>query len=99
MRIVAVSTLQKFWLRHPQAKSPLQTWVRRVRQESWKGPHDVKTMFRSADFVGHRIVFNVGGNDYRLVVDPWYEGETLYVKFVGTHAEYDGIDVEDVSHD
>ena len=85
--------LQEFWARHPRAMAPLQAWYRLVRQAQWNGPHDVRAQFNSADFVGdNRVVFNIGGNNYRVVVRVSYPYRQVLVKFVGTHAEYDDID-------
>mgnify|MGYP001810559947 FL=1 len=67
-----------------------------VSSVSWSGPADVKDQYRNASFVGDRVVFNIAGNKYRLVSYINYEHYTVYVRFVGTHAEYDKIDVEKV---
>lgn len=97
MRIIAVSTLRAFWSRRPDAEQPLRAWVHVVRGADWSKPTDVKQMFRSADIVRNdRVVFNIGGNKYRLVAAVHYRGKRLYVRFIGTHAEYDRIDAERV---
>jgi mRNA interferase HigB len=97
MRIVAKSTLQAFWRRHPDAEGPLLAWYREVEKEDWEGPANVKEKYRNASFVkGNRIVFNIKGNDYRLIIKANYKYRMLYVRFVGTHAEYDKIDAEEV---
>jgi mRNA interferase HigB len=99
MRIIAVSTLREFWSRpgRHDAEQPLRAWVHIVRAADWSKPTDVKRMFRSADIVGgERVVFNIGGNKYRLVAAVHYRGKRIYVRFIGTHREYDGIDVERV---
>ncbi|MEK7244416.1 MAG: type II toxin-antitoxin system HigB family toxin [Pseudomonadota bacterium] len=97
MRIVAVSTLKEFWSqpgRH-DAEQPLRAWVHIVKAAAWARPTDVKQIFRSADILrGGRVVFNVGGNKYRLVAAVHYRGQRAYIRFIGTHKEYDKIDAE-----
>ena len=71
----------------------MRTWVSVVRAAEWSKPTDIKEMFRSADILANdRVVFNIGGNKYRLVVAVHYRGKRVYIRFVGTHAEYDRID-------
>jgi mRNA interferase HigB len=96
MRIVAKRTLREFWERYPDAEDPLLAWYREVEKEDWTKSSDVKDKFRSASFVGDRVVFNIKGNDYRLVVKINYPYRVVYVRFVGTHEEYDEIDVKEV---
>jgi mRNA interferase HigB len=99
MRIIAVSTLRNFWRRpgRSDAEQPLRAWVHIVRAAEWLKPTDVKMMFRSADILkNERVVFNIGGNKYRLVAAVHYRGRRLYVRFIGTHKEYDAIDAETV---
>jgi len=97
MRVIAKSTLQAFWRRHPDAEGPLLAWYREVEKEDWDGPAKVKAKYRNASFVAHnRVVFNIKGNDYRLVVKINYPYRMVYVRFVGTHTEYNKIDVEEV---
>jgi mRNA interferase HigB len=99
MRIITVGRLRDFWRRpgREDAEQPLRAWVHVVRAAEWSKPTDVKEMFRSADIVPNgRIVFNIGGNKYRLVVAVHYRGKRVYVRFIGTHKEYDKIDVTTV---
>jgi mRNA interferase HigB len=99
MRILAVSTLKEFWARpgRGDAEQPLRAWVRIVRAADWSKPTDVKAMFRSADILpGGRVIFDIGGNKYRLVAAVHYRGKRVYVRFMGSHREYDKIDVETV---
>lgn len=97
MRIISRATLRDFWERHPQAREPLQAWFREVAREEWDTPAQVKARYRSASFVAdNRVVFNIKGNDFRLVVRINYPARIVYVRFVGTHGEYDRIDVEEV---
>lgn len=97
MRIIAKRALRQFWERSPQAQAPLETWFRTVSKADWKGPADVRATFRSADFVaGNRVIFDILNNRFRLVAHVAYRHHTVLVKFVGTHADYDRINPEDV---
>jgi mRNA interferase HigB len=97
MRVIAKKALREFWERFPDAEGPLLAWYREVEPEDWDAPAKVKEKFRNASIVGNnRAVFNIKGNDYRLVVRINYPYRVVYVRFVGTHAEYDRIDVEEV---
>jgi mRNA interferase HigB len=97
MRIIARRTLREFWEKHPDAEQPLRTWYTNVRQAEWRTSSDVKRTYRSASFVGNdRVVFNIKGNRYRLVVVVVYRHSAVYIRFIGTHQEYDNIDVATV---
>ena len=97
MRIIAKRNLREFWELHPDAEGPLLAWYREVQKEDWNTPAKVKAKYRSASVIGdNRVVFNIKGNDYRVVVKINYPYRVVYIRFVGTHAEYDGIDAEEV---
>jgi mRNA interferase HigB len=97
MRIIAISTLRNFWIKHPDAQTPLQAWYALASRAQWKSPSDIKGAYRNASFIANnRIVFNIKGNDYRLVVLVRYDKGLLFVKFVGTHSQYDKINVSAV---
>lgn len=99
MRIIAVGALRDFWTRpsRADAEQPLKTWVHVVKDADWSKPSDVKQMFGSADIRRNgRAIFDIGGNKYRLVVAIHYRGKRVYVRFIGTHREYDRIDAETV---
>ncbi len=98
MQIIARRTLRLFWERHPQAEGPLRAWFAQVSRAEWTGPADVKRGFgATVDVVGdNRLIFDIGGNKYRLVVHVAYRFGRVLIKFVGTHAEYDRIDPEAV---
>jgi mRNA interferase HigB len=99
MRIISVGTLRDFWSKpgRDDAEQPLRTWVKVVKVAEWSRPTDVKKMFRSADILANgRAIFDIGGNKYRLVVAIHYRGKRVYVRFIGTHKEYDKIDVRTV---
>jgi mRNA interferase HigB len=94
MQVIAKRTLRLFWRRHPQAEGPLRAWHAAVSRATWNGPADVKAAFGpTVDFVAdNRIIFDVGGNKYRLVVHVAYRFKRVLIKFVGTHKAYDRID-------
>lgn len=99
MRVIARRALQEHWERpgRGDSKEPLQAWFAEARQAKWATPADVKAQYGSASFVAdNRVVFNIAGNKYRLVVHLHYERQICRVKFVGTHAEYDEIDAATV---
>lgn len=93
MRIIALSTLREFWRKHPDAELPLRAWYALASRADWAKPADIKAAYRNASFLANnRVVFNIKGNDYRLVVAVRYDRGLLYVRFVGTHRDYDRID-------
>jgi mRNA interferase HigB len=93
MNVVAKKTLEAFWTIHPAAKAPLTAWYAVASKTTWATPQDIKAQFNSADFVSdNRVIFNIGGNNYRLVARVSYTFKAVLVKFVGTHKEYDNID-------
>ena len=96
MHIVAISTLRAFWRRHPDSETPLRAWYEIASRADWASPQDVVSALPKVDFVGQRAVFNIGGNKFRLVVSFAFRKRWAFVKFVGTHAEYDRIDVATV---
>lgn len=97
MRIVALKALREFWKRHPEAEHPLRAWHDQVSRAQWRAPTDLKAQFGNASILkGRRVVFNIKGNDYRLVAAMAYNTGLVFIKFVGTHAEYDSIDAETV---
>lgn len=96
MRIIALKRLKDHWQlpRRGDSEQQLKSWYAVVKEASWENPAQVKDQFRSASVVGERVVFNIAGNKYRLVAFINYEFHTVYVRFVGTHAEYDALDIE-----
>jgi mRNA interferase HigB len=92
MRIISRKTLKDFWERHADAEAALQAWFHETKSAHWKSFTDIKSRYRSADALpGNRVVFNIKGNAYRLVVHIHYNTSIVFVRFVGTHAEYDKI--------
>jgi len=100
MKIVAVKALRDFWERFPDAEQPLQAWVDEVKKARWNQPADIKSQYRSASILkNRRVVFNIKGNAYRLVASVAYQFGAVYIKFIGTHLQYDQIDAETVDGD
>ena len=94
MRVIAKRVLREFWAEHPDAEQALKAWHAEAEAATWKSPVQVKEKFGSASVVGdNRLVFNICGNKYRLVVQVHYNTGFMYVRFIGTHAEYDRVDV------
>jgi mRNA interferase HigB len=94
MRIIARKTLRLFWEQHPDAQQALQAWYRDAKRATWTTPADIKNVYRNASFVGsNRVVFNIRGNQYRLVVAINYPQGIVYIRFIGSHHDYDQIDV------
>lgn len=94
MQVIAKRTLRLFWQRHRNAEGPLRAWHATVSGATWSGPADVKKLFgANVDFVrDNRIIFDIGGNNCRIVVHAAYKFKRVLIKFVGTHADYDKID-------
>ncbi len=100
MRIISKRTIREFWESNSQcldSKGPLEAWHEEAFKANWSTPQEVKSQFRSASILKNsRVVFNIKGNDYRLVVAINYPFHIVYIKFVGTHKQYDEIDAETV---
>ena len=97
MNIISKRTLVKFYEENPQAKSALEVWHSDARKSTWSSPADIKKIYSSSSFLSdNRVVFNIKGNDYRLIVRIDYPRKIVRVKFVGTHAQYDKIDAKEI---
>jgi len=98
MRIIAKSTLVEYYTKNPQAKSALEEWYEKTKKSEWTCFADIKSTFNSVDAVGNqRYVFNIKGNDFRLVVLIQFTPKTVYIRFVGTHNEYNTIkDIQNI---
>ena len=100
MRVIALSTLKSFWAsstRHRDAEGPTLAWYRDTLQADWAKPTDVKRQFGTASILqGGRVVFNIGGNKYRIVAWINYPHRVVYIRIIGTHAQYDAIDADSV---
>ncbi|MBZ0254838.1 type II toxin-antitoxin system HigB family toxin [bacterium] len=97
MRIIARKTLREFWLRHRQAEQPLKSWFQFVSAASWSSPNNVKCVYHNASFLeDNRVCFNISGNKYRLIVKINYSYKIVYIRFIGTHKDYDLIDANTI---
>lgn len=94
MQVIALRTLRLFWLKHPQAEGPIRAWFDLAKRAQWSSPSDIKRDFGgSVDFLAdNRVIFDIGGNKFRLIVHVAYPFRRVLIKFVGTHAEYDKVD-------
>ena len=97
MHVIAGKTLRQFWERYPDAAPSLREWLKRTENALWASPQDVKNDYPTASIIGEdRVVFNIKGNRYRLVVHIPYQYSQVYIRFIGTHAEYDRINATEV---
>lgn len=97
MHVVSVKMLREFWEGHAESESALRAWFREAKAASWKSFADIKACHRSADcLAGNRVVFDIKGNHFRLVARIHYKAGRVYIRFIGTHAEYDKINAETI---
>jgi mRNA interferase HigB len=96
-RIFAKSTLRDFWERHPDSEQYLKTWYDTAMSSTWKSPNDVKRTYIKASVLKEsRIVFNIKGNSFRLVAKFNFDKQWIFIRFIGTHIEYDKIDANTI---
>jgi len=97
MRIFTEQTLREFTEKHPSSKTSLQVWSKVVKKCEWKSLTDIRKVFNSVDYVGNqRYVFNIKGNEFRLVAVIKFSIGFVYIRFIGTHQEYDKIDCKTI---
>lgn len=97
MHVIKRLTLSQYWDVHPDVEDELKAWFYEAKHANWKTPNEIKQRYSSADFLrDNRVVFNIKGNHYRLIVRINYASGTVFVLFIGTHAEYDKIDAEKI---
>lgn len=97
MKIISIATLKSFWEQYPDAEQPLKAWLDEAKKANWQSPMEIKELYRSASILKNsRVVFNIKGNDYRLVTSIFYLAGWVYIKFIGTHKQYDKIDANTV---
>jgi mRNA interferase HigB len=98
MRVIAKSTLREFWTIHSDAEGALMAWLVDAQKAEWKTPNDITANYANVSLLADsRVCFNIKGNHYRLIVKVLYQAKVVYIKFVGTHAEYDEVDANTVS--
>lgn len=97
MRVIAISTLKQFWKKHPLAEQQLKAWYQEVKSQTWKNPADIKRNYITASILKNdRVVFNIKGNRFRLIVKVNFKHKLVYIRFIGTHSEYDKINAEEI---
>jgi mRNA interferase HigB len=97
LRIIAKKTLRDFWEIHPDSEQQLKSWYQETSKATWEGPKQIKLEYTSASFLAdNRVVFNIKGNHYRLIVRINYAYQMIWIRFVGTHAEYDKINAKTI---
>jgi len=93
VRIISIKHLKDFWILHPQSEQALKAWHAEAKIAIWSTPQDIKNRYPNASFIGsNRVVFNIKGNHYRLIIAMAYRFGAVYIKFVGTHAAYNAVD-------
>jgi mRNA interferase HigB len=96
-RIFSKGTLRQFWEKHPETEQYLKTWHETAMKSDWKSPNDVKNTYANASILkNQRVVFNIKGNAYRLIVKFNFEKQWMFVRFIGTHQEYDKINANTI---
>lgn len=99
MRIIAIKTLKSYWEEYPQAKQALLAWYDETEIANWSNPNELKLQYRNASVINDkRIVFNIHGNSYRLIVDIEYRLKIVFVVWFGSHAQYDMVDIKKVNY-
>lgn len=97
MRIIAKSTLRDYWIAHRDTEQPLLSWYKVANKAIWQNFNEVKQQFGTCKIVGNdRIVFKIKGNSYRLIVKVSFENQLVWIRFIGTHAEYDLINAKEI---
>lgn len=99
MRIIAIKTIKDFWEdnRFKDSEQSLRAWYFEVKKAEWKSPNDVRKKYKNASFVGNnRIIFNIKGNKYRLIVAVRYDKQIIFIRFVGNHDKYNKIDAKNI---
>ncbi len=96
-RIIAKKTLKEYWTKHSDSEQYLKTWYDTAKNSNWKTPNDIKNSYANASIIANnRVVFNIKGNSHRLIVKFNYERQWAFIRFLGTHAEYDKINAETI---
>lgn len=97
MRVIAKKVLREFWVKHPDSEQQLKSWYQEAEDAEWKSPKDIKRDYPSASILpGNRVVFNIRGNHYRLIVRINYDYGMVWIRFIGTHFAYDKIDAKTI---
>jgi mRNA interferase HigB len=99
MRIIAKGTLRDYWIKNPKSEHALLEWYQIVNIQNWKSPNELKSTFKNASIINSkRVVFNIKGNDFRLVIEIEYDFQLIFILWIGTHSDYDKIDVSKIEY-
>ena len=99
MRVIAVKTLKDFWEKSPEAEQALLAWYEEAEAAQWNNPNELKQQYRNASIVSDkRVIFNIHGNSYRLIVDIEYRLKIVFIVWFGTHKQYDKIDAKKINY-
>jgi mRNA interferase HigB len=94
-RIIAKRTIREFWEKYPDSKDYLETWYETVRSANWKTPNEIREFYTTVTILkSSRVVFHISGNKYRLIATINFQKQWLFIRFIGTHQEYDKIDAD-----
>jgi mRNA interferase HigB len=97
MRVIAKKILREFWDKYTDSEQQLKTWYKEASNAKWSSPNDIKKEYaRASIIVDNRVVFDICGNKYRLIVKINYEREWVFIRFIGTHKEYDNVDAKNI---
>lgn len=99
MRIIATNTIQNYWKDYPECEQALKSWIQEASNAKWRSPQELKKQFKSASILtGKRIIFNINGNRYRLIVDIEFRLQIIFIVWFGDHKEYDQIDAKTIAY-
>jgi mRNA interferase HigB len=97
MRVIAKRILREFWSKYTDSEQQLKTWYKEAPNSKWSSPNDIKKEYARASIIGdNRVVFDICGNKYRLIVKINYERQWVFIRFIGTHKEYDNVDAKNI---
>ena len=97
MRVISVKRLKVFWSKHPAGKSRLEAWFAEAKKSKWRTPDDIRKKYKTASLLkNNRVVFRIKGNEYRLVAAIRYDLQIVFIRFIGTHSEYDRINAKEI---
>lgn len=97
MRVIEKKILREYWVKHPDSEQQLKSWYQEAEDAEWKSPRDIKRDYPSASILaGNRVVFNIKGNHYRLIVKINYDYGMMWIRFIGIHSAYDKIDAQTI---
>lgn len=99
MRIIATNTIREYWKDYPECEQALKSWVQEAQKATWHSPQELKGQFKSASIItGKRVVFNINGNRYRLLVDIEFRLQIIFIVWFGNHQEYDQVDAKKIAY-